>query len=91
MDGTRKNILDEVTHIQKHRYSIYSLTIGDVKQRITTLQSTTIENLDNKEDQKKKKRHTWIQLGTRKRQDLRSKFGATRFHITSKPYQRSCW
>ena len=48
-----KSILDEVTHIQKHRYNIYSLTNGDKKQRITSVQSTIIENLDNKEDPKR--------------------------------------
>ena len=46
----------------------------DIKQRKTSLQATTSENLDNKEDPKE--RHTWIYLGRRKRQDLLSNLGA---------------
>ena len=48
-----KSILTEVTHTQKDKHTMYSLISGsDIKQRITSLQDTTTENQDNKEDPK---------------------------------------
>ena len=49
-----KTILSEVIQTQKNKYNMYLLTwLLDIKQRKTSLQFTTIENLDNKEDPKR--------------------------------------
>lgn len=47
--------------------------VGDIKQRITVLQSTAPEKLGNKKAHKK---DSWITLGRGIRRDLLSKLGA---------------
>ena len=63
-----KIILNEVTQTQKDKM-LTLLCILDAKQRITWLQSTHSEKLDNKEDTK----DTGITLGRGNRLDLLSK------------------
>ena len=68
MDGTRKKILSEVTQTQKNKHGMYSHKwVLYIKQRLTSLLSTTPEKKRNKENPK---RDTQILLGRGSRQHL---------------------
>ena len=67
-------ILSEVTQTQKDKHGMYLLISGlEVKYRITNLQSTAPERLENKEDPKW---DAWISLGRGNRRVLLGKLGA---------------
>ena len=49
-----KSILSDVTQTKKDTYNMYSFIVAfNIKQRKTSLQVTTPEKLDNKEDPKR--------------------------------------
>ena len=71
MDGSRKYHPGAGTQIQKDKHGMYYVLILNIKQRITRLQFTVPEKLDNKDS----KQDSWISLGRRNRWDVLVNWG----------------